>query len=75
MAKFAMIGSRTLQPADGNRLAIDLIAPADRLARARAGASQHARNDVCFAVQKIRWQEPAGGLCALGEFDLWQAWN
>src|SRR5258708_19520544 len=53
MVIFGVISSSALQPANGNRFAINFIATADRLTRTSAGASEHARYNICLAVQKI----------------------
>ncbi len=44
----ALVGGDALEPADGDRFAVDASAPAGRLAGAVAGAPEDAREDVRF---------------------------
>src|SRR5262249_10541404 len=48
-----------LEPADGDGLAVDLVAAADRLAGAGAGAAEHAGHDVGAPVEDVGLVETA----------------
>src|SRR5260370_16979581 len=54
-----MVMGSTLEPADGHLLAIDLVAATNRLARARAGAAEHAGHDVALPIEHVGFVEPA----------------
>src|SRR5579883_3445544 len=54
MTELAVIGGGALEPANGDWLTIDLVATADRLTWAGTGASEHAGNNIRFAVEQIR---------------------
>ena len=54
-----MVVRGALEPADGDLLAVNLVAAADRLTGLRAGAAQHARHDVGATVEQVRLVELA----------------
>ena len=55
------VGGNALEPADRDRLLLDAAAAARRLARAIAGAAEHAREYVRFPVDHVGIAVAAGG--------------
>jgi hypothetical protein len=55
------VGGDALEPADRDRFFLDTAAPARRLARAVAGATEHAREYIRFPVDHVGVAVPAGG--------------
>src|SRR5579884_735718 len=57
MPEFTVIGGGTFQPADGDGLAVNFIAAADRLAWTSAGTAKHARHHIAFAIEQVGFVE------------------